>query len=214
MKKKNVKKNEKLKFIIIIFVGLISYAVSSIISKSVFQNIQTKPQQIPTQEIDSIYTDLNEKLNKFESVDELQDNIKLKDNEITEVSVPMGFFMQATLVKEFCESTGYIPEKYIATINSYNKNIDFDEQWIKVFTKAGADKNQALYSLKKQKELIATLFNDYVEKDYKNVLQTNSSFTKQDYCKLFDDYAEEGISAKVNQIKEVAPNTYKKYFEK
>lgn len=209
-------KNEKLKITFYCLIGLVLYIIASTLSKSIFRNQLTQTQNFSNSTIDSVYSNMKEEFNQFETLDELQDKFSknIKESEITEVSIPMGFFMQANLVKEFCEPTGYIPEKYITMINSYNKNIDFDEQWIEVVTKTSADRNQALYSLTKQKEMLADLFNDFAEKNYQNLLQTNPEVTKQDYCKLFDDYADESIPAKIEEIKKIAPKTYQKYFAK
>lgn len=206
---KSEKNNGFLSIAIIILVAVLARGAT----RAFFSQIKHKT---ATEKINVINEDMNNKLNKFETAEDAVKELKknIKDDEVSMASIPMGFFMSANAIKEFCTPTGYIPQKYISTINSYQTGVDFDAKLIEIFVRAGANKQQAQYALEKQKETLKNQFNRLLENDYRSVLKVEPTFTKIEYCKAYDEHAEEIVSSKIKGIQEVAPETYKKYFIK
>lgn len=160
-------------------------------------------------------TDLNEMINKSASTEKLQAEIKnqARDNENAAASAFDGFILSAEITREYCKSTGFIPEKYIKLVNSYKKDIDIESKLMEPFTKLGATKEQALLLVKQSRQETKKLISRLIDKEYKEIKREDPSYTKKDHCKIYDLYAEDIVSSKINEIKSAMPNSYEKYFK-
>lgn len=167
--------------------------------------------------LDTFTSDINNEFNKFETITEAQNyassKVKDRNNEIITISTPMGFFMQADVIKEFCTSAGYIPENYLQLINSYKKNLDLDEELIAYYIKQGLNREQAVVTLSTIRDVLKKQLARFVNNDYLQVKKNNSAFTESEYCKLYNEYAKDIISQKLNEIKQSTPNAYYRYFQ-
>ncbi len=213
--------NVMITFCMVLVAKTIGHITKPIIRQKFFSQIEYQDTQIKNKidnNIDKLYYEQNNYFNN-KTFEEIQKDFKMntKDDVIAELAIPLGFFGSVDVIIEFCEPTGYIPEKFIAKVNSYKKGVDFDKKFINIFVNAvGANKPKVLYAgqtlLIKQKELLRNQGMRLLEDDYINTLKNDPSFTKKEYCKIYDDYAEEMIFEKIQRIKDVAPSTYKKYF--
>lgn len=165
---------------------------------------------------DNAMSKVNEQFNEFDSAEELIDKYKdnFKNDDNSAISAFNGFILSAQSIKEYCEPTGYIPEKYINEINSYKRNVNLEEDLIKNYTKMGANRKQALIIIEKVRNTLNHQFIRFIDNDYNELKKSDSSYTKKDYCKLYDLNMEEIISYKINEIKKAVPSAYNKYFEK
>ncbi len=195
--------------------------VIAIITKSVVGTIlnpisSSMRQQSDQNIVDSLSADLNNELGKFNNTEELHNYVgtKLKNSEIVTITAPMGFFMQADILKEFCMPTGYVPEKYIREINSYKTDYDLDEEYMEFFNQQGLKKEQSKLLLQKTKEITVQQLKRFTENDFLLFLKTEPSGTKKDYCKIYDAYVDDIISERFKELDKTIPSGYKKYLRK
>ena len=213
-------------FCVVLVAKTMTHVIKPTIKEKVISQIEHQDSQMKDKindRVDSWSKPVNNKWNQFKTLEEAQDDARrnlrnVRDGGIEELAVPMGFLASADAIKEFCEPVGYIPQKYIDTINSYPKDIDFDEKFISMFMDVGADKQKAKYVaqalLEKAKETSKNQFHRLSENEYQTMRKDNPSFTKKEYCKLYDEHAEEMVSAKIKELKEAVPSAYEKYFVK
>lgn len=162
--------------------------------------------------------ELNAEMNQMSSAEELKAFFKnhssSKDKDTKAVSVAIGFFMNGDIVRDFCMQTGYVPDKYINLRNSYKTGIDLDKNFVEIVTqKEGVSKEQAVFVLKEVKETISQQLNRILENEYLQIRQQAPSFTKADYCKIYDDHASEIISTSLNEMQNRLSDKYPKYFK-
>ena len=162
---------------------------------------------------DSTFSELNNKFNQYDSNEQLYNLLKTQVNDNTAIFALYGFIISADVLNTYCEPTRYIPTTYIKYIISYQNNINIEEEMIKYFMDMGANKEQSLILAEKYADNIKQQLSNFLERDYKELKKSNQSFTKKEYCKLYDSHAKELISYKINEIKKTMPNAYKKYFE-
>ena len=172
--------------------------------------------QTTSKELNNALEGLNDKLNQM-SVEDLQTFFKSqsgsKDKEIKAVSGAIGFFMNGDIIRDFCMQTELIPDKYINLRNSYRTNIDLDEDFIEILTrKKGLSRDQAIFVLKGVKATFSQQLGRTLENEYLLIHQQDSSFTKTDYCKIYDDHAVEIISDALNVARNKLSDKYQKYF--
>lgn len=167
------------------------------------------------EQLDSLIDEKSNELNKFDTSTEImehaQKTVQIKDGDITALSNIMGLFMQAEALKEFCATSGHIPTKYINAVKSYNKNNKLDMDIINEFIKEGSSREEANILLTKLKEMSLKTHKIVLEKDFVE-MQNGEASSKADYCILYDIYADDFISDKLDKIKATIPETYKKYF--
>lgn len=168
-----------------------------------------------SEKTENALSELDNKLNQYDTNEELYANLKnqVKDDEVAGASAFDGFIMSAQIIEEYCKSTGYIPQRYISMVNSYKKTKDFEEKLIVSSIKLGATREQAIIILDKSRNLIKQQIIKSTERDYQEIKQEEPSYTKKEYCKLYDSNAKEIISYKINEIKKHMPNAYKTYFQ-
>lgn len=213
--KKNKKKNSS-RFLTV-FVAIIAAIIAKAVVNTTFTHkTSSYKQQNIQRQIDSLDVKMNKELDRFNNTEELHNYVgtKLKDSEIAVITAPMGFFMQADVVKEFCTPTGYVPEKYINRINSYKTDHNLDEEFIEFFNKKELNKEQTELLLRKTKEVAAQQLKRFIENDFLLLLKTEPSYTKKDYCKIYDIYTDDIISDKFKELDRTIPHEYKKYFRK
>ena len=213
-KDSELKKEEKNKPNIFIILLIILLAVNYI-----WKNEDTPISSMSNSEFskktDNVFSELNKETNKFDTNEQLYDELKkqLKDNDNTAISAFYGFITSANILNVYCKPTGYIPEKYIKAITSYQNNINLEEELIKSFINMGASRNQSLILVDKYADNMKEQFTKLLERDYQDFKKVNPSYTKKEYCKFYDLNAKEIISFKINEIKKHMPYAYKTYFQ-
>ena len=215
IKKDNeLKKEEKNKPNIFIILLIILLAVNYI-WKNADKPLSSMSNSEFSKKTDDVFSELNKETNKFDTNEQLYDELKkrLKDNDNTAISAFYGFITSANILNVYCKPTGYIPEKYIKAITSYQNNINLEEELIKSFINMGASRNQSLILVEKYADNMKEQFTKLLERDYQDFKKVNPSYTKKEYCKFYDLNAKEIISLKINEIKNTIPTAYKKYFE-
>lgn len=110
-------------------------------------------------------------------------------------------------LKNYCSSTGVIPQKYL-NLNSeaFKKTIENIDNIINK-----SDKETAILIEMNYKYRVEN-YDKIHDNDYedlrKYMLEKNRNFTKADYCKSFDDDAEFFINDKIKKIKKRTPDLY------
>ena len=140
-------------FCVVLAAKAITYVIKPTIREKIISQIEHQDTQMKVKiddRVDSWARPVNNKWNQFKTLEEAQDEARenlrnVRDGGIEELAVPMGFLASADAIKEFCESAGYIPQKYIDAIQSYPKDIDFDEKFISMFVDLEVDKQKARY---------------------------------------------------------------------
>ena len=213
-KDSELKKEEKNKPNIFIILLIILLAVNYI-WKNADKPLSSMSNSEFSKKTDDVFSELNKETNKFDTNEQLYDELKkrLKDNDNTAISAFYGFITSANILNVYCKPTGYIPEKYIKAITSYQNNINLEEELIKSFINMGASRNQSLILVEKYADNMKEQFTKLLERDYQDFKKVNPSYTKKEYCKFYDLNAKEIISFKINEIKKHMPNAYKMYFQ-
>ena len=203
------KKSKKNKLSNLIFMGFLMALISIFVDE-----ITQKPLSNSTNK--SLNSVLNE-MNKIETIEQFNSYArknKIEDTEISGAAVLMSFSIQAKVIGEFCDSTGYIPEKHISALNSYITDIDVDKLSLNALINRGHDREKSIQVVQKIKEETQKQLKRFMEIEYLEEVKTNPHFTKKAYCKTYDDRSEDIISMKLNKIKEDAPKIFEKYFIK
>ena len=143
---------------------------------------------------------------------DLVEKHKFNNDELSLVSVPLGFFQMSDTIFDYCENSGYIPMKFIKKIDSYKKPYNLKEDFINYQIKQGLTYKQAelIYSenmnlLKKQ--VLKSLNNEYIE-----LKKNHSQITIKGQCQLYDELGDEIIKEKIEDIKKKSPRVYNKFF--
>ena len=202
--------------ILIVCLALTARVITrSIISISEYQG-RVRTQKYIDEKMDTAMSELNNKLNKFETAEQVSDYFKnhAKDGEKKDIGVILGFLHQKDAIREFCEPTGYVPEKYINAVKHYQSNTDYNEEFVEILMKDGLNRELSTHIQKKLYTILAEQSLRFLEADYKKLLEIDASASKRDFCKIYDEYADEIITEKLKEIRENAPNAYKKYFLK
>ena len=76
------------------------------------------------------------------------------------------------------------------------------------------NKEQTELLLQKTKEVAAQQLKRFIENDFLLLLKTEPSYTKKDYCKIYDVYTDDIISDKFKELDRTIPHEYKKYFRR
>ena len=217
----NKKKEDSIgvfKIILLIIVGALASTVGRKFSRELRNNLGNH-QITNTAEFkkatDNALSELDNKFNQYDTNEELYTDIKkqVKDDEVAGASAFDGFILSAQIIEEYCKSTGYIPQRYISMVKSYKKTNDFEEKLIASSVKLGATREQAIIILDKSRKLIKQQIIKSTERDYLEIKKEEPSYTKKEYCKLYDSNTKEIISYKINEIKKHMPNAYRTYFQ-
>lgn len=146
---------------------------------------------------------------KEEKIDYIKNN--MPKNDFAEIAIAMTIFMKADALKELCLSAGYAPHNFLNVINSYKaKNPNLNNLFVEYSLKFGATKEQAQIFLSELKDEQANI----LENEYIQIYKSMPTFTRQDYCEMYDINANNIISDALDMMKKSMPNAYKKYFEK
>ena len=161
------------------------------------------------------FEDMNKQMSQFSTEDEFQNFAKaqINDKEVAAVSSAVGFLESADIIRDFCVPTGYTPEKFIKMLYSHKTDVDLEAESLKILGKKGLQKDQVIFILENTKKLIAQQVNRVMEDEYQMLKNQNPAYSKTEYCKIYDQYAEDIIAGKLNEIKKNFPDQYEKYFK-
>ncbi len=109
----------------------------------------------------------------------------------------------ATSLENFCKTAGYVPNKYLNLFNqTFKKTID---NMNLLFAKINPEVKKELDNV--QQEGLMEFENTHL-KNYEGIKKDNSKFTKQQYCKAFDDNANQLVETKVKMFKKEEPSLF------
>ncbi len=142
-------------------------------------------------------------------IEQTQQQYSKEEEKIVEDSMFLyGFVAEnATSLENFCKSSGYIPKTYLNLFNqNFKKTIAHMNS---LFAKMSPNLKKELDTLK-QEGLLE--FENSIIKSYEGIRaqkrKEGENFTKQQYCKAFDDNAAQIVKAKVLILKKEEPSLY------
>lgn len=187
------------------FFILMAFALVKVTVEEYFSNKKTNL-------IKSSYKNLEKELDNQTFNNNLIEEHKVNNEELSLVSIPLGFFQTSDVILHYCENSGYIPMKFIRKVNSYKKDYNLKNDFVNYYKKLGLTQEQAelIYSENInlfQKYSLNSLKNEYLE-----LKKNKTSITVKKQCQLYDEFSDDIIKEKIEDIKKKSPRTYEKFF--
>ena len=133
----------------------------------------------------------------------------ITDNDVNEVSFIYGFMSSKEGLVNYCEKTGYVPNDYV---KQYNNEFSYTKQKMDKIINTMPENYKTEFDAAVEK--FSSIEDPFgYEADYQRVVNKYSEegkvLTKKEYCKMYDDKAQEIIQYKKQLLKEKMPEWVK-----